>query len=142
MASFCAYQERTQQEVRDKLYNLDLHRDEVEEILAELITEDFVNEERFSRTFARGKFDYNKWGRLKIKQALQLKGLSSFCQNVGLSEIGDSEYLSRVEHLLEKKLNSLKEEDTWVKKNKAARYLIGKGYESELVWNILNDLIS
>ncbi len=142
MASFCAYQERTQQEVRDKLYNLDLHRNEVEEILTELITEDFVNEERFSRAFARGKFNYNKWGRLKIKQALQLKGLSSYCQNAGLSEIEDSEYLSRVEHLLEKKLNSLKEEDTWVKKNKAARYLIGKGYESELVWNTLNDLIS
>lgn len=111
-------------------------------MLSDLITEGFVNEERFSRTFATGKFRYNKWGRLKIKQGLQAKGLSSYCQTAGLSEIDNAQYLTQIEDLLKKKLDSTKDEDLWIKKNKAARYLIGKGYESEIVWNILNDLIS
>ncbi len=114
----------------------------MEEVLADLITQDFVNEERFARSFASGKFRFNKWGRLKIRQGLQTKGLSSYCQTAGLSEIDPAEYLSQVKDLLQKKLNTLSDDDLWIKKNKAARYLIGKGYESEIVWNTLNDLIS
>lgn len=114
----------------------------MEEVLSDLITEDFVNEERFSKTFSSGKFRFNKWGRLKIKQALKHKGLSSYCQTVGLSEIDNAEYHNQIEQLLQKKLDSIREDDLWIKKNKAVRYLISKGYENELVWNIMNDLIS
>ena len=111
-------------------------------MLCELITEDFVNEERFAKSYTRGKFRFNKWGRLKIQQALQHRGLSSYCQKVGLKEIDPTEYHDQITELLTKKLDTSKGEDLWVTKNKAARHLISKGYESELVWNILNEIIS
>ncbi|MDA0195817.1 MAG: RecX family transcriptional regulator [Bacteroidetes bacterium] len=139
-ASYCAYQERTQQEVRDKLYNLGLHREEVEVLLTELITENFVNEERFAKTYARSKFNYNKWGRLKIKQGLQQKRISDYCQKIALQEIDSEDYVSQVEKLIDKKIKSIKDTNPWIIKNKAAAYVIGKGYESDLVWEVVNGL--
>jgi len=140
-ASFCAYQERTQQEVRDKLYSLKLHRDEVEAILSELITENFVNEERFAKTYARSKFNHNKWGRIKIKQGLQQKRISEYCQKIALTEIDDQAYYQQIEQLGSQKITTVKNTNPWVAKNKTASYLVGKGYESELVWEVLNGFI-
>src|SRR5210317_1954505 len=90
--TFCAYQERTQQEVRDRLYALGLHRDEVENVLTELITEDFVNEERYAKAFAGGRFRMKQWGRRKIEYALKQKNISSYCIEKGLEEIPDHDY--------------------------------------------------
>ena len=84
---YCAYQERTQQEVRDKLYALGLHRDEVEEVLTELIIEKFVDEERYAKAFASGKFRLNKWGRIKISYVLRQKKLSEYCIEKALREM-------------------------------------------------------
>jgi len=106
-----------------------------------LITEDFVNEERYAKTFARGKFQFNKWGKLKIRQALQFKGLSDYCQRIALEEIGEEDYHQQVISLIQKKLDSLKKTDPWITKNKAAQYAIGKGYESEIVWKFVNELM-
>jgi len=140
-ASYCAYQERTQQEVRDKLYNIGLHRQEVEEVLSELITENFVNEERFAKTYASGKFIHNKWGRLKIRQGLQQKRISDYCQKIALQEIDTDAYLAQIAQLVDKKIRSTKDTNQWVIKNKAAAYVIGKGYESDLVWEVVNGLL-
>ncbi|MEQ9426822.1 MAG: regulatory protein RecX [Cyclobacteriaceae bacterium] len=141
-ASYCAYQERTQQEVRDKLYALGLHQEEVEEVLTELILDNFINEERFAKSFARGKFNFNKWGRLKIRQTLKLKRLSDRCIEEGLNEIDDADYHQMIETLAEKKMTILDRSDVWATKNKTARYLIGKGFEAELVWNVVNDKLA
>ncbi len=141
IANFCSYQERTQQEARDKLYTYGLHRDEVEAIIAELITENFINEERYARTFSGGKFRIKKWGRMKIIMALKQKKLTEYCIQKGLEEIDESEYLKSIEQLAEKKLGQLKESDTYLIKNKTARFLIGKGYEPQIVWDVLNYLI-
>lgn len=133
-AAYCAYQERTQEEVRSKLYNIGLYGDEAEELIAELISENFINEERFAKAYAGGKFRINSWGRHKILAALQAKGLSKRCIEAGLNEIEDEAYEEKLAHLIKKKLASIKEEDEIKTKNKLANYLINKGFETAMVW--------
>lgn len=136
-AKYCAYQERTQQEVRDKLYQYGLYSDAVEEVLSELITDGFVNEERYAQAYCRGKFSQNKWGRIKIEIGLKQKGLSPYCIRKGMKEIEEEDYLEQLNDLCKRKWQSLEGEDLYQRKNKTARYLMGKGYENELVWRTL-----
>ncbi len=137
---YCAYQERTQQEVRDKLYSYGLYPDAVEEVLTDLITEDFINEERYAQSFARGKFRQNRWGRIKIRRALQQKKLSRYCIEKGMQEIDPAAYEETLTKLMHDKWNSLAAEDSYARKHKTVRYVLGKGYESELAWSIANSL--
>lgn len=138
-AKYCAYQERTQQEVRDKLYSYGLSREAVEDVLTELIMEGFVNEERYAKAFCRGKFINNKWGRVKIAIALRQKGISDYCVRAGMQEIDEEEYQSLLKSLIEKKRESLSDEEEYVRKHKTARYAVGKGFEPDLVWKALGD---
>jgi regulatory protein len=137
--NYCAYQERSQQEVRDKLYSWGLWKDAVEDIISSLIQDNFINEERFAKIYAGGKFRIKKWGRVKIKHALQLKGVSTFCIKKGLSEIDDDAYMETLKELLSEKLKSIKEKNPLAKKYKAAAYAISRGFESDLVWGLLKD---
>ncbi|NJN27892.1 MAG: regulatory protein RecX [Cyclobacteriaceae bacterium] len=134
---FCAYQERSQQEVRDKLYLLGLYSDEVELVLSELITENYVNEERFARSFASGKFRIKQWGRRKIAYALKQRHISTYCISRAMQEIPQDEYLQTIELLIAKKARSLTGDQLSIKR-KVANYLISKGFEGELVWDMLN----
>lgn len=134
-AKYCAYQERTQQEVRDKLYQYGLYSDAVEEVLTELISDGFINEERYAQAFCRGKFSQNKWGRVKIEMMLRQKGLSNYCIQSGLKEISEEDYRKQLSDLLDKKWVSLEGEDEYSRKNKTVRYLMGKGYEPDLIWS-------
>jgi len=136
--NFCAYQDRTQQEVRDKLYDLGLYRDEVEEVLTELIMEDFVNEERFARSFARGKFNLKKWGRVKITHELKRRKISSYCIKQALLEIPQEDYEDLLKKLIEKKKSTYSGNEYEIK-NKLARFLINKGFEANLVWQKLSE---
>lgn len=136
--SWCAKQERSHSETRAKLYDWGLKTREVENILSALITSGFINEERFAKQYAGGKFRIKKWGRLKILNQLKHKNISEYCINKGMKEIDEKEYLQALKNLLDKKSKSLKEKDPLIKKNKLARYLLGKGYEAELVWEKLN----
>lgn len=138
-ANYCAYQERTQQQVRDKLYSLGLRPDDVEEILTSLIIDNFVNEERFAKAFASGKFRLKKWGKVKIKFHLQGLNLSDYCIKKGLEEIDESEYFEALNSLVEKRLDAGKNENAYRLNWKVANYLINKGYEPELVWEALKD---
>ena len=138
-ANYCAYQERTQQQVRDKLYSLGLRPDDVEEILALLITENFINEERFAKAFASGKFRLKKWGKLKIKFHLQELNLSDYCIKKGLEEIDEKEYFDTLSGLTEKKLGAANDVNIYKRNWRVADYLINKGYEPELVWENLRD---
>ena len=135
--NYCAYQERTQQEVRDKLYGIGLYSDEVEQVLAELITENYINEERFAKSFAGGKFRLKQWGKKKIVYALKQRNISPYCIEQALKEISDEEYERVITQLVERKSNQLQGE-IFIVKNKIARYLVGKGFENELVWSIVN----
>jgi regulatory protein len=138
---YCAYQERCHQEVRDKLYSYGLYRNDVEEIIAELITSGFLNEERFAKAFAGGKFRMKHWGKNKIENALSFRGISKRCIQTGLKEIDDSDYRKELQQQLRKKIKSTEETNLFKKRDKVARFAIGKGYEPELVWTYLKDLL-
>lgn len=135
---YCAYQERCHQEVRSKLLDLGIYGDDLEEIIAALIQENFLNEERFARSFARGKFRVKKFGRDRIRGELKLRKISDYCIRKAMTEIEEADYLRTLHEVIEKKSNSLMEEDEFARKGKVAKYAIGRGFESKLVWEILN----
>lgn len=138
--AYCAYQERSQQQVRDKLYDYGLNPEEVESLIAELISENFINEERFAKAYAGGKFRVKKWGRHKIRQGLKQHRVSDYCLRKGMSEIDPDDYFETLQELLRKKKEILHEKDPYALKNKLARYAIGKGYEQDIVWDAMKEV--
>ncbi|MEO9805690.1 MAG: regulatory protein RecX [Reichenbachiella sp.] len=140
-ANFCAYQERSQKEVRNKLYDLGLYPNEVEEVLSELITDNFINEERFAKAYVGGKFRVKKWGRKKILIGLGPHQLSPYCIKKGLAEIDEEEYIQTLEELITKKAESLRESDSFKKRNKVASHAMYKGFEADLVWDVVKRIV-
>lgn len=138
-ASFCAYQERTVKETRQRLYDWELSEEEIVWVLEELKTQNFLNEERFARAFARGKFRVKKWGRLKIRQEMKLKGVPNDLIQKGLTEIDGDDYEAALRDLLEKKARGLKGEPMAVKQ-KLVRFALSRGFESDIVWELLKTL--
>jgi regulatory protein len=138
---YCAYQERCHAEVRDKLYSFGLRKTEVEEIISELITENYLNEERFAIHFAGGKFKMKQWGKIKIKQALKAKQVSDYCIRKALKEIDSKEYQKTFQKLAEQKLKTLKSErNIFIKKRKMQDFLLQKGFEMEMIREAINRL--
>lgn len=137
LARYCAYQERSQKEVRKKLNELGIYGDDAEEVIAELITDNFINEERFAKAFIGGKFRVKRWGRNKILSAIRQYDVSDYCIRKGMKEIDEEHYKSTLENLIESKNESVQEENLFVKRNKIAKFVIAKGFEPELVWQIL-----
>ncbi len=135
--NYCVFQERSQQEVRDKIYSWGLHRKEVEEIISTLISTDFLKEERFALAFAGGKFRIKKWGRHKIRKALQDKKVSEPLINKALSQIDEVEYKKTLQRLITERTKLVKEANSFKKKNKIATYAISRGFEPEMVWEII-----
>jgi regulatory protein len=131
---YCAYQERCHSEVKEKLYSFGLRTHQVDELLAELITEGFLNEERFARAFARGKFKLKNWGKLKIVRELEQKGLTPRCITLGLSEIEPDDYREVLIKLVRKKETAIEETNLFLKRDRIARALILKGFEPDEVW--------
>ena len=138
---YCAYQERSHKEVKNKLYDYGLYTNEVDEILSQLISDGFLNEERFAKAFAGGKFRMKKWGKLKIENELKFLGLTKRCIASGLKEIESSDYSKTLKVLIEKRAEQSVEMNLFKKRDKIARFVIGKGYESELVWEMVKELV-
>lgn len=137
---FCAYQDRCHSEVRTKLIELGVYGDTLEEVMAELIIERFLDEERFARSYSRGKFNIKKWGRMRIRQELKLRKISSYCIKKGLSEIDEEAYRDALQTILNKKQTDYRRKyDDYTSRQKAAQYAMGRGYESSLIWEILNE---
>ncbi|MFZ4862906.1 regulatory protein RecX [Sphingobacterium sp. Mn56C] len=132
--SYCAYQERAQQEVRDKLYDWGLHESQVEQIIAELISDNFLNEERFAKAFALGKFRIKHWGKIKIKQHLKLKRVSDPLIRIALNEIDLDDYEEKILKLITDKLGANTGKLSLLEKSKLLRYMQAKGYESALIF--------
>lgn len=135
----CAYQERCQQEMRDKLYEWGLFPDAVENIIADLISNNYLNEERFAISFAGGKFRIKKWGRIKIKIELKKRKISGYCINKAMQEIDDKDYLKTLSELLNKKSKETKGGNERIRNYKIAQYAISRGFEPEIVWDVLNN---
>ena len=138
---YCAYQERCHSEVRDKLYSFGLNKQEVEEIISTLIAENYLNEERFAVHFAGGKFRMKSWGKNKIKQALKFKQVSDYCIKKALKEIDTTAYKKTFLKLVEQKLKTLKsEKNVFIKKRKLQDFLLQKGFENDLVREVVNNI--
>ena len=138
-ASFCAYQERTQQEVRERLNDWDVTGDDAEAVIAELIEQNYLNEERFARTFAGGKFRVKSWGKRKIQQHLKQRGITGYNLDQAMREIEPDDYRKTLASLLDKKRRSLKDDNPLIIKQKLARFALSKGYEPDLVWQLLGE---
>ena len=137
---FCVYRERCHSEVKEKLYSYGLYKNDVEQLMAQLIEENYLNEERFAKQYAGGKFRMNQWGRVKIKYALRQKQVSEYSIKKGLKEISEPDYKKTLQKLAEQKLKTLKNDNVLSKKKKLQDYLLQKGYEGELVREVVNNL--
>ncbi len=137
---YCAYQERCHKEVKEKLYSLGLYKKDVEQLISQMIEENYLNEERFAIQYAGGKFRMNKWGRIKIKHALRQKQVSDYSIKKALQEINDSDYKKTLQKLAIQKLAQLKnEKNSFTRRKKLQDYLLQKGYEGELVREVVNE---
>ena len=125
---FCAYQERCHSEVRSRLLEMKVYGAELEDFMVILIEENFLNEERFARAFARGKFSLKQWGRIKIKHELKARNISSTLIQMAMKEIDEADYERTLQQLTEKKWETLRaEKNFFVKMNKLKNYLLQKG---------------
>lgn len=142
LENYCAYQERCHKDVETKLFQLHLIPEAKEKIILHLIQHNYLNEERFAKAFARGKFSIKNWGKQRIKNELKLRNISNYNINSALKEINEEEYLQTLETLSTKKLQLIKETNLLKKKSKLANYLISKGFETTLVFNHLNTIFT
>jgi len=131
---YCAYQERCHSEVRDKLYSLGVFKKEHDEIIATLIEENYLNEERFAIAFAGGKYRIKHWGRARIRAELKQKQVSDYCIKKALQQIEEADYLKTFSKLAADKYESLKGEQYMIREKKTKDYLLRKGYEPEMIW--------
>ena len=138
---YCAYQERCHKEVEEKLKSYGMYPQAIEHIIGHLLKENYLNEERFARSFARGKFRTKGWGKNRIIRELKLRNISRFNITASLKEIPDEDYEQALDTLANKRAQELKEKNPLKKKKKLADYLLYRGWESHLVYSKVNELI-
>ena len=138
---YCAYQERCHAEVKKKLYSFGLYKNEVELLMSQLIEENYLNEERFAIAFAGGKFRIKEWGKTRIKYELKQRQVSDYSIKKALCAILDDDYEKTLQKLATEKLASLKtEKNIFTKRSKLQNYLVSKGYEFNMVVEIVREL--
>lgn len=138
---YCAYQERCHKEVRQKLKDMYMIPEAIDVIIVHLLKHNYLNEERFAKTFVSGKFKIKKWGKRRLTLELKRKDISKVNINQSLSEINEGEYIEVFNNLAEKRLSFIKETNKIKKKKKLADYLLYRGWESHLVYAKVNELI-
>jgi len=137
---FCIYRDRCHKEIHAKLKEMDVEEALSDEIIEELINEGALNEERYVRSFIRGKFRINKWGKIKIRSELKKNDISEKLITVGMEEIDETEYMTILKALITSKLKTRKETRKYQIRNKVKSYAYGKGFEPELAEIILQEL--
>ncbi len=138
---FCAYQERCHSEVSDKLFSYGLNKNEVDQLVTQLIEDNYLNEERFARSFVNDKFRFNRWGRKKIEYQLKAKRVSTYNIKSGMKAIDEDDYLALLKKEAINKLDSLKKvKDSRTKSSKLYQYLLGRGFESNLIGEVLKEI--
>jgi regulatory protein len=136
---YCGYQERCHREIKEKLYSLGVFKNEHDTIIATLIEEDYLDEERFAIAFAGGKFRMKQWGRVKIKYELKQKQVSEYSIKKALQQIKENEYQDVLKKLANEKYAALKNEQHLVRKKKTTDYLLQRGFEIELVRGVVGE---
>ena len=138
---YCSYQERSLFEVKTRLEEWQTQTKITEKIIAQLIHDDYLNEERFAKSVAIGKFRQKQWGKNKIIYALKLKKVPDLIIQIGLQEIDDIEYTESLVNILKKKSKEIKETNQLKINYKLAAYATKKGFRSGLVWDVINQLV-
>ena len=142
LENYCTYQDRCHNEVRQKLEAMRMIPEACDKIMIHLIQENYLNEERYARSFARGKFKFKKWGKSRIVKELKYKGVSKPNINLGLTEIDEKEYRETFEALVSKRMQQLTgEKDKYKKRKKLADYLIYRGWPMDWIYEHAQDLI-
>lgn len=138
LRQYCAYQERSHSEVKNKLFELGVWAKYHDELIASLVEDNFLNEERFAIQFAGGHFRTKQWGRIKIKYALKQKQVSEYCIRKAMKEINEADYLRTLNKLASTKIASLRsEKNIFVKKRKLQDFLLRKGFEPEYISKVV-----
>ncbi len=141
LARYCAYQDRCHKEVAQKLNEFNLIPEAREYILLHLLEHNFLNEERFAKSFARGKFRIKKWGKQRIVSELKFRNITAYTIKTALKEIDEKEYQETLWELAEKKNNSIKESKVFKRKKKLIDFLRSRGFESDLIYKVVNELL-
>lgn len=139
LRKYCAYQERSYADANQKMWDLEIPMEWRDDIVLALIEENFLNEERFARTYARGKFNIKKWGRVKITEGLKKHDVSKKCIQLAMTEIDEDAYLKVLRETIEKKRSSLKEKNHWKRKSAIYRFAMQRGFEPQLVNEALKE---
>lgn len=137
---YCAYQERCHEEVEQKLRSMKMDSDEIDRIIAQLINDNFLNEERFACSFARGKHRIKQWGKIRITNELKFRGINQTLINIALKEISPEEYFETFDTLATKHWESIQETNSLKKRKKFCDYMLRRGFESNLVYEKVRDL--
>lgn len=136
--AYCAYQDRCHYEVSNKLSQWGISGEQKEQLIADLIVNRFLDEERFAESYASGKFRIKHWGKIKIRQQLKSKFVPEYCIQKALRQIDGDEYYATLKQLAERKYDELRSErDSWKKKAKIMRYLASKGFEQDLIYEVM-----
>lgn len=138
---YCVYQDRCHKEIEAKLKEFTLIEEAKNQIILHLLEHDFLNEERFSKSFARGKFTIKKWGRQRIVRELKLREISAYNIKSALKEIDEEDYLQTIQTIAEKRNQIIKEVDYYRRKKKLTDFLIRKGYEYDLIYKTVNSIV-
>ena len=141
LQNYCAYQERCHSEVQQKLKDMNMIPEAIDQIIVSLINDNYLNETRFAQTFVRGKFRIKKWGKHRLTLELKKKGISKFNIKKAIGEIEDSEYITVFNNLAKKRSLQIKETNKTKKKRKLADYLLYRGWESHMVYEKVNELV-
>lgn len=137
---YCAYQERCHEEVEQKLRSMKMDSDEIDRIIAHLINDNFLNEERFACSFARGKHRIKHWGKIRITNELKFRGINQTLINIALKEISPEEYYSTFDALANRNWESIQESNSLKKRKKFCDFMLRRGFESNLVYEKVRDL--
>ncbi|AQS94771.1 recombinase RecX [Polaribacter sp. BM10] len=139
---YCVYQDRCHKEVEQKMRDYNLIPEARELILLSLMKDNFLNEERFAKSFARGKFRIKNWGKQRIVRELKFKDISAYNIKTALKEIDEEEYIETIYRITENRNAVISESDIYKRKNKLIGFLMRKGFENELIFKVVNEVVS
>jgi len=137
---YCSYQDRCHKEVIEKLKTYKIKSSDLNQIVSNLINENFLNESRFSKSFVRGKFNIKNWGKVRIHNELKKRNISAYNISLGMKEINEIEYHKKLDYIFNKKLSSLDGINNISKKKKIISYLTYRGWERNLIYDKINEI--
>ena len=141
LENYCVYQDRCHKEVEQKMYEYQLIPEAKELILLSLMKDNFLNEERFAKSFARGKFRIKSWGKQRIVRELKFRDISAYNIKMALKEINEEEYIASIYRITENRNEVIKEPNPFKRKKKLIDFLMRKGFENELIFKVVNEVV-